>query len=132
MAETLGERQAAILRAIVREYIRSGEPVGSRHLVDRSRLNISSATVRNEMARLEELGYLAQPHTSAGRVPTDLGYRFVVDEIKSPRALGVGQRRALEEELSGEEPASIEDLLRKASDVVSRFTHHAAAVLAHR
>lgn len=127
----LGERQASILRAIVREYVRSGEPVGSRHLVDRSKLNVSSATVRNEMARLEELGYVAQPHTSAGRIPTDRGYRFVVDEIKSPRALTDPQRRTLEAELSDGEP-TVEDLLRRASDTVSRFTHHAAAILARR
>jgi len=132
MAETLGERQASILRAIVREYIRSGEPVGSKHLVDRSRLNVSSATVRNEMARLEELGYLAQPHTSAGRIPTDRGYRFVVDEIKAPRSLNDTQQRALAADLSDGDPTSVEDLLRRATDTVSRFTHHAAAVLAHQ
>ena len=132
MADPLGERPAAILRAIVREYIRSGEAVGSKYLVDRTRLNVSPATVRNEMARLEELGYLIQPHTSAGRVPTDRGYRFVVDEIRAPRQLAEGQRRALEEELIGDEPESVEELLRRATDVVSRYTHHAAAVLSRR
>jgi heat-inducible transcriptional repressor len=132
MTDILGDRPAAILRAIVREYIRSGEAVGSKYLVDRTRLSVSPATVRNEMARLEELGYVVQPHTSAGRIPTDLGYRFVVDEIKAPRPLAEGQRRALQEELNGEEPASIEELLRRASEVVSRFTHHAAAVLSRR
>jgi len=129
MADRIGARQAAILRAIVREFIRTGEPVGSKLLVDRSRLDVSPATVRNEMARLEELGFLQQPHTSAGRVPTDAGYRFVVDQLK-PRSLGEGQQRALAEQL--EEPGTIDDLLRRASDVVSRFTHHAAAVLAQR
>lgn len=132
MTDMLGERPAAILRAIVREYIRTGEAVGSKYLVDRTRLGVSPATVRNEMARLEELGYVVQPHTSAGRIPTDLGYRFVVDEIKSPRQLAEGQRRALAEELNGDEPASIEELLRRASEVVSRFTHHAAAILSRR
>lgn len=131
MAEKLGPRQAAILRAIVREFVRSGEPIGSKHLVDRSRLDVSPATVRNEMARLEELGYLTQPHTSAGRIPTDAGYRFVVDELK-PRALAEGQQRALAESLGGDEPASVEDLLRRATEVVSRFTRHASAVLAQR
>jgi heat-inducible transcriptional repressor len=132
MAGTLGERQSAILRAIVREYIRSGEAVGSKHLVDRTRLHVSPATVRNEMARLEELGFLTQPHTSAGRIPTDQGYRFVVDEIRLPRLLAEGQRRALEEELIADEPASVEELLRRATDVVSRFTHQASAVLSRR
>jgi heat-inducible transcriptional repressor len=128
MSGTLGERQAAILRALVREYVRTGEPVGSKHIVDRARINASSATVRNEMARLEEQGFVAQPHTSAGRVPTDRGYRFVVDEIR-PKPLAEGQRRALQEELSGDEPGSVDDLLHRASDVLARFTHHAAAVL---
>lgn len=131
MAETLGERQAQILRAIVREFIRSGEPVGSKHLVERSRLDVSAATVRNEMARLEELGYLTHPHTSAGRIPTDSGYRYVVDAIKHPRALAHGQLRALEDEL-GTDPGSIEELLRRAGEVVSRFTRHASAMLALR
>lgn len=133
MTDTLGERQAAILRAIVREYIRTGEPVGSKFLAGRARMVVSPATIRNEMARLEDLGYLAQPHTSAGRVPTDLGYRFVVDEIRAPKPLADGQRRALEEELLPEHDApSVDDLLHRASDVVARFTHHAAAILSRR
>jgi len=132
MSESLAERQAAILRAVVREYIRTGEPVGSKWLATRSRMNVSPATIRNEMARLEELGYLAHPHTSAGRIPTDAGYRFVVDEIRNPRELGEGQRRVLEEEMTDSDPASVDDLLHRASDVVARFTHHAAAVLTRR
>src|SRR5439155_6148573 len=132
MTENLGERPAAILGAIARKYISSGEAVGSRYLVERTRLDVSPATVRNEMARLEELGYLVQPHTSAGRVPTDRGYRFVVDEIRAPRQLAEGQRRALEEELTADEPESVEELLRRATEVVSRYTHHAAAVLSRR
>ena len=132
MTENLGDRPAAILRAIAREYIRSGEAVGSRYLVERTRLDVSPATVRNEMARLEELGYLVQPHTSAGRIPTDRGYRFLVDEIRAPKQLTEGQRRALAEELSADEPESVEELLRRATEVVSRFTHHAAAVLSRR
>jgi len=131
MNKPLGSRQAAILRAIVHEYVTTGEPIGSKHLVERSRLEVSPATVRNEMARLEEMGYLMQPHTSAGRVPTDIGYRFVVDELKL-RPLTQGQQRQLESELGSEEAPSLEDMFRKATDVVSRFTHHAAAVLARR
>lgn len=128
---TIVERQAAILRAIVREYIRTGEPVGSKYLVDRARMPMSSATVRSEMARLEELGYLSQPHASSGRVPTDSAYRFVVDEIRTPPPLGAGQRQELEEEMGGE-PASVDVLMHRASDVISRFTRHAAAILSHR
>src|SRR5436853_109243 len=81
MARTseLSERKAAILRALVRHYIRTGEPVGSEALAHMPGLDVSSATIRNELASLEELGYLTQPHTSAGRAPTDLAYRFYVD-----------------------------------------------------
>jgi len=78
----LGERSERILFSIVRSYIESGEPVGSRFITKRYSFNISPATVRNTMADLEELGYLAQPHTSAGRVPTDRGYRFFVEFLK--------------------------------------------------
>jgi heat-inducible transcriptional repressor len=132
MSENPAGRQAAILRAIVREYIRSGEPVGSKSLAGRAKMSVSPATIRNEMARLEELGYLTQPHTSAGRIPTDRGYRFLVDEIHAPASLGEGQRRALEEELTESEPGSVEEMLHRATEVVARFTHHAAAILAQR
>lgn len=131
MPEPLGDRRAAILRAIVGEYINSGEPVGSKHLVDRSRLEVSSATVRNEMARLEELGYLAQPHTSAGRIPTDAGYRFVVDEIQRPRSLSQSQKRSLAEEF-GEAPGSLDDLLRRAGDAVAKLTQQVSALASLR
>ena len=131
MADRLGDRQASILRAIVREYIRTGEPIGSKHLVERAKLGVSAATVRNEMARLEELGYLTHPHTSAGRTPTDAGYRFIVDGIKRPRALGHGQQRALAEGM-GDEPGTIDDLMRRAGEVLSRYTNHASALLALR
>lgn len=131
MVDDLGPRRAAILRAIVQEFVRTGEAVGSKHVVDRARLDVSPATVRNEMARLEDLGYLAQPHTSAGRVPTDLGYRFVVDAMGAPRGLTEDQHRALEDEILDGQP-SIEELLRRAGDVVSRMTSHAAAILARR
>lgn len=125
----LGARQAAILSAIVREYIRSGEPVGSKHLVAHSRLDVSSATVRNDMSLLEELGYLAQPHTSAGRVPTDHGYRWFVDTV-GPAKLGESQQRELTEALG--EPSDLDSKLVRASDVLSRFTRYAAAVLTPR
>lgn len=128
MSEPLGERQGQVLRAIVREYIRSGEPVGSKHLVGRFRLAVSSATVRNDMARLEDLGYLSQPHTSAGRVPTDLAYRHFVD-TERPARLGEPHERRMEAAISAE-PADLEELLRRASEVLSRYTHYAAAALA--
>src|SRR5881628_3996956 len=77
----LTDRKADILRALVRHYIRTGEPVGSEALAAASGLRVSSATIRNELASLEELGYLTQPHTSAGRAPTDLDYRYYVDVL---------------------------------------------------
>jgi heat-inducible transcriptional repressor len=123
---TLGARQAAILSAIVREYIRSGEPIGSKHLVGRYKLDVSSATVRNDMSLLEELGYLAQPHTSAGRIPTDLGYRWFVDTAAAPK-LAEGQQRELDEAFS--EPADLDENLMRASEVLTRFTRYASAVL---
>lgn len=130
--ETLGERQALILRAIVREFTRSGEAIGSKHIVDAARLGVSAATVRNEMARLEEMGYLQQPHTSAGRVPTDQAYRFIVDEIKQPKPLTDGQRRAMTDELLTDDALSIEELIRRAGETLGKFTRHAAAVIARR
>jgi heat-inducible transcriptional repressor len=124
----MGARQGAILQAIVQEFIRSGEPVGSKNLVGRYRLTVSAATVRNDMSRLEELGFLVQPHTSAGRIPTDRGYRFFVDHMQ-PVAIDEGQKRALDRELAPVQ-AGIEELLQKASEILSRHTRQAAAVLA--
>src|SRR5262245_17354357 len=83
----LDERKTAILRAVVQEYIETAQPVGSGHVARAQGVNVSAATVRNEMAVLEQEGYLAQPHTSAGRVPTDKGYRFFVDHLSAPGRL---------------------------------------------
>src|SRR5262249_4192271 len=81
MAAELGERQREVLRAIGQEYISKGDPVGSSQLVRRPEFDVSSATLRNVMADLEELGFLEKPHTSAGRIPTDLGYRLYIDTL---------------------------------------------------
>ena len=78
---TLSARQQAILKLVVEEYIRVGLPIGSKHVAGRDGLDFSSSTVRYELARLETLGFLSHPHTSAGRVPTDLGYRYYVDVL---------------------------------------------------
>jgi heat-inducible transcriptional repressor len=77
----LDERKASILRAVVEEYIETAQPVGSGHVARATGVNVSSATVRNEMATLEQDGYLRQPHTSAGRIPTEMGYRYFVDHV---------------------------------------------------
>src|SRR5207248_9003381 len=85
----LDERKAAILRAVVEEYIETAQPVGSGHIAPA--VNVSSATVRNEMVAVEHEGYLRQPHTSAGRVPTDKGYRYFVASLRGPGELGTAQ-----------------------------------------
>jgi len=89
----LGQRKISVLRAAVEEYVRTGEPVGSETIAERSALGVSPATIRNEMAALEELGYLSHPHTSAGRIPTDLGYRRYVDTLPVGGKLRENQRR---------------------------------------
>src|SRR5580698_7248051 len=89
----LNDRQAAILEAVVTEYIGSAEPVGSSHVANAPGVQVSSATVRSEMSALEQEGYLVQPHTSAGRIPTDKGYRFFVDHLAEPGVLGPVQHQ---------------------------------------
>src|SRR5512146_2806687 len=86
--KTLSERASRILTAVVREYIETGQPVGSVTLTRRGGFGLSSATIRNVLAQLEEQGYLTQPHTSAGRIPTDLGYRYYVDMLLTMRRMG--------------------------------------------
>ena len=82
----LDERKLKILNAIIHNYLQTGEPVGSRTISKESDLNLSSATIRNEMADLEEMGYIIQPHTSSGRIPTDAGYRLYVDNLMKSKA----------------------------------------------
>ncbi len=126
--EELDERKRTILRAIVTEYVARGEPVGSKRVVEVAGLDVSAATVRNEMSALESLGYIAQPHTSAGRVPTDTGYRRFVDDLSADPALD-GARRELVQELLG--PASdVEDLLARTSSVLSQLTRLVSLVIA--
>ena len=84
-----------MLRAIVEDYVSTTEPVGSKTLVDRHHFDVSPATIRNDMAVLEELGFIAQPHTSAGRIPTDKGYRLFVDRLASVKPLTMAERRAI-------------------------------------
>src|SRR4051794_29968617 len=95
------DRRLAVLRAIVEDYVATQEPVGSRTLVDRHHLGVSPATIRNDMAALEAEGYIAQPHTSAGRIPTDKGYRMFVDRLASVKPLTPAERRAIATFLEG-------------------------------
>src|ERR1700758_918620 len=89
----LDERKLAVLRAIVEDYVSTMEPVGSKSLVDRHGLDVSPATIRNDMAVLEEQGFIAQPHTSAGRIPTDKGYRLFVDRPAAVKPMATAGRR---------------------------------------
>src|SRR5919197_2201247 len=128
-AEELTERKAAILRALVRQYIRTGEPVGSEALAAASGLRVSSATIRNELASLEEMGYLTQPHTSAGRAPTDLAYRTYVDMLPAKPRLRDTERRAIVH-FFDEALADVDEILRGTTHLLSRLTRYASLALA--
>src|SRR6187455_2384212 len=120
----LGARKIAVLRAVVDEYVRSGEPVGSETVAERSGMGVSSATIRNELAALEELGYLRHPHTSAGRIPTDAGYRKYVDSLPPGGKLRDAQRRAIAG-FFAETMLDLEDVLKGTTQLLSRMTQYA-------
>jgi heat-inducible transcriptional repressor len=120
----LGARKLAVLRAVVEEYVRSGEPVGSETIAERSGLGVSSATIRNDMAALEELGFLTHPHTSAGRIPTDAGYRKYVDALPVGGRLRDQQRRAIAG-FFAETMLDLEEVLRGTTQLLSRVTQYA-------
>ena len=126
--DDLDDRKRLVLRAIVSEHVAHGEPVGSKRVVEVARLDVSAATVRNEMAALERLGYITQPHTSAGRVPTDKGYRRFVDELRAEAAVA-GPQRELVQELLGS-ATDVEDLLARTSSVLSQLTRLVSLVIA--
>jgi len=127
--EALGERAQHLLRILIESYIRDGQPVGSRALSRESGLQLSSATVRNVMADLEELGFVSSPHTSAGRVPTDKGYRFFVDTLLQLRPLdeAVGAEIRRQFEASRDSPTST-DLIATVSQLLSSATQLAGVV----
>lgn len=124
----LTERQSSILQAIVENYIRSAEPVGSRTIAKHSDINFSSATIRNEMADLEELGYLEQPHTSAGRIPSQKGYRFYVDHLLQPETI---EKEAVEkfQELFKQRYLEIDQSIRQASLILAELTNYTTIIL---
>lgn len=119
--EELSERERQVLEAVVRSYIETAEPAGSRTIAKAFPLGVSAATVRNTMSDLEERGYLYHPHTSAGRVPTDRAYRLFVDSVIWDRQIARSDQDAIHRELSGERSA-IEDILRKAAQVLGVVT----------
>ena len=126
--EELDSRKAAILQAIVTEYIGTAQPVGSSHVAQHSGVSVSPATIRSEMVALERDGYLAQPHTSAGRVPTDKGYRFFVDHLAQPGTLGPSQRQKVASFFT-QAQGGIEDMLERTSSLLSDLTSYAAVVV---
>ena len=124
----LDDRKAAILRAVVSEYIETAQPVGSQHVTRQSGLAVSPATVRNEMAVLEREGYLTQPHTSAGRIPTDKGYRFFVDHLAAPGPLDPAQRQRVQQFFRGAH-GELERMLHDTSRLLADLTDYAAVVV---
>jgi len=122
----LDDRKLTILRAIVTDYVSMREPVGSRALVDRYHLDVSPATVRNDMAVLEEEGYIMQPHTSAGRIPTDKGYRLFVDRLGTVKPLSIAERRAIETFMAG--AVDIDDVVRRTVRLLAQITRQVAIV----
>ncbi len=130
MTERLSERAEALLRTLIEVYVNGGQPVGSRTLAKEVGLELSPATIRNVMSDLEEMGYIRSPYTSAGRIPTALGYRFFVDTMLKVQPLQKPVIERLQGELDG--GGSTDKLLSKASDVLSDLTHFAGVVTVPR
>jgi heat-inducible transcriptional repressor len=120
------DRKLEVLRAIVEDFISTNEPVGSKALVDRHNLGVSSATIRNDMAALEDDGLIAQPHTSAGRVPTDAGYRLFVDRLTEIKPLSSAEKRAISTFLDG--AVDLDDVLHRAVRALAQLTRNVAVV----
>lgn len=124
----LDERKREILKAVISDYVMTAEPVGSKNLLKRHKLNYSSATVRNEMAELEEMGYLEKPHTSAGRIPSDIGYRLYVDELIEPKEMSLQEQQLIKAEFN-KAFDNFDHLLSQAADFLSRQTGYTSILL---
>ena len=120
----LDERKKKVLKAIIKTYMETGEPVGSRTISKYTDLNVSSATIRNEMSDLTELGYIIQPHTSAGRIPSDKGYRLYVDELMKEKEDEIAEIR----QLMIDKTDKMEKVLKKVAKVLASNTNYAAMV----
>lgn len=118
----MGDRKLKILKLIIDDFISTAQPVGSRTIAKKYTLGVSSATIRNEMADLEELGYLEQPHTSAGRIPSDQGYRFYVDSLMKQGSLGIDQTEIIRNLLVNR-IIEVEDVIHRATELLSDMTH---------
>jgi heat-inducible transcriptional repressor len=122
----LDRRRLDVLRAIIEDYVSTQEPVGSKALVERHNLGVSPATIRNDMAALEEEGYIHQPHTSAGRVPTDKGYRLFVDRLSNVKPLSVAERGAIHTFLGG--AVDLDDVVARTVRLLAQLTRQVAVV----
>lgn len=122
----MSSRRLEILRAIVDEYVATQEPVGSKAIAERHGLGISPATIRNEMAVLEDEGLITQPHTSAGRIPTDKGYRVFVDKLATVKPLSAPERRAIETFL--DEAHNLEQLMKRSAKLLADITKQVAVI----
>jgi len=122
----LDGRKLEVLRAIVEDYVATHEPVGSKSLVERHQLQVSPATIRNDMAFLEDEGYIRQPHTSAGRVPTDRGYRLFVDRLGRIKPLSSAERRAIQRFLEG--AVDLDDVVHRTVKLLAQLTRQVAVV----
>lgn len=120
------DRKLDVLRAIVEDYVATNEPVGSKALVERHQLGVSPATIRNDMAALEDEGFITQPHTSAGRVPTDKGYRLFVDKLSTVKPLSGPERRAIEGFLGG--AVGLDDVVNRTVRLLAQLTRQVAVV----
>lgn len=120
------DRRLSVLRAIVEDYVATHEPVGSRSLVERHSLGVSPATIRNDMAALEEEGLIAQPHTSAGRVPTDQGYRVFVDRLSQVKPMSAAERKAIGTFLDG--AVDLDDVMQRSVRLLAQLTRQVALV----
>ena len=120
------DRRLAVLRAIVEDYVATQEPVGSKALVERHSLGVSPATVRNDMAALEEEGFITQPHTSAGRIPTDKGYRLFVDRLTTLKPMSAPEKRAISTFLDG--AVDLDDVVHRSVRLLSQLTRQVAVV----
>jgi heat-inducible transcriptional repressor len=126
VAAVQDDRRLAVLRAIVEDYVATEEPVGSKALVERHGLGVSPATVRNDMAALEEEGFITQPHTSAGRVPTDKGYRLFVDRLTTIKPMSTAERRAIATILDG--AVDLDDVVHRSVRLLAQLTRQVAVV----
>ena len=126
----LNEREQRILDAVIRTYVETAEPAGSRTVAKRFGLGVSAATIRNAMADLEEKGFLFHPHTSAGRIPTDLAYRYYVDTLMQPTRLTLAEQRMLRRELADDRGSALDRLIQRAAQVLGLLTGELGVAIA--